>query len=83
MMTELLPDLKEVNNEIHRNIPPNSMGNWKWMECAWSFDNFPLMALAGTAFGHKFLDVLFHTVLEKRTFDPFIGFGEPLMPNCR
>jgi hypothetical protein len=28
------------------------------------------------------MNVLFHTIPEKRTFDPVIGFGEPEVPRC-
>jgi hypothetical protein len=38
---------------------------------------FSLIALMGITFNHKGVDVLFHTILEKRTFDPFIGFCKP------
>jgi hypothetical protein len=41
------------------------------------FDYFSLVALTHITFGEKITNVLFHTIPEKRTFDPVIGFGEP------
>jgi hypothetical protein len=64
------------NNEVHRNIRPNSRWNRERLECAWTFDGFSLVALTGITFSHKGADFLFHTFLEKIMFDLFIGFGK-------
>jgi hypothetical protein len=73
----LVARLRESHNEIHRNIQPNRRGNWKELECVGGFDYFSLVVLTDITFNHKDVDVLFHTIPEKRTFDPFIGFGKP------
>ena len=44
---------------------------------------FSLVALAYITFHRKSVDVLFHTILEKRTFDPVIGFGKPGVPTAQ
>jgi hypothetical protein len=73
----LVVGFREAHNEIHRNIPPNRRGNWKGLECARGFDCFSLVALKSIKLRHKGADILFHTIPEKRKFDPFIGFGKP------
>jgi hypothetical protein len=73
----LISQFRETNNEIHRNIPSNSRGNWKWLEHAWRFEYLSLIALTCITFNHKGVDVLFHTIPQKRMFDLFIGFGKP------
>ena len=52
------------------------------MDGARRFDCFYLVALTHFTFSDKLTDVLFHTIPEKITFDPIIGFGKPRVPNC-
>jgi hypothetical protein len=77
MMNDLLPDLgKPTMKSIE--ISHQIEGESKWLECAQSFDSFSLVALTGLTFSHKGVDIMFHTLPEKRTFDPFIGFGKSI-----
>jgi hypothetical protein len=41
------------------------------------FDCFSLVALTHITFSHKFINIFFHTILEKITFNLVIGFGKP------
>jgi hypothetical protein len=81
MMTDLFPNLgKPVikSIEISFQIAGGIGSSW----CAQRFDYFSLVALTHITFNDKITNVLFHTIPEKGTFDPVIGFGEPGVPCC-
>jgi hypothetical protein len=76
-MIDLFPDLgKPVINsiEISFQIAGGIRSGWRVPR---RFDFFSLVALTHLTFNNKIIDVLFHTILEKRTFDWVICFGEP------
>jgi hypothetical protein len=77
MMTKLLPDLGKPTMKSIEISFQIAGRNQKRFECAQSFDIFSLVALEDLTFSHKGAYILFHTIPEKRTFDPFISFGKP------
>ena len=76
MMTDLLPDLGKPtikSIEISRQIA-GGIGSG----CSVPRDlTISLVVLTHLTFNDKIMDVMFHTIPEKRTFDLVIGFGEP------
>jgi hypothetical protein len=81
MMMDLFPDLgKTVIKSIEISFQiAGGIGSG----CSVPEDlNFSLVVLTHVTFSYKIMNVLFHTIPEKGTFDPVIGFGEPGVPCC-
>jgi hypothetical protein len=76
MMTDLFPDLGKPTMKSIEISLQIAGGIGSGCSVPWGFDYFSLIALTDITFNHKGVDVLFHTIPEKRMFDPFIGFGK-------
>jgi hypothetical protein len=66
MMTDLFPDLGKPTMKSIEISLQIAGGIGSGLECAWSFDCFSLVALTNITFNHKGVDVLFHTIPEKK-----------------
>jgi len=80
MITNLLSDLGRHTMkyiEISHQIEGVIGSGWSVL-CS---DYFSLVALIDITFNHKGVDVLFHNIPYKRTFDLFICFGKHWIPS--
>jgi hypothetical protein len=55
--------------EIHRDVLPGSLGDWQWMEQAWSLVSKHMIATTGVAGSTESFNVLIHALPPVLLFD--------------